>query len=87
VHTHGGATRVSAKPHHFLIGAALAALLLGLEESGEATHRNAHVTIHPVTFMSGAAMARRCQQQKSDVPRAPSCPKAKAETGVRPRSN
>jgi hypothetical protein len=80
--THGGATRASARPHHFLIGAALAALLLGLEESGEAAHRNAHVTMHPLTFI-----AQRLCEQKPDNPHTPSCGKTKAETGVRPRSN
>jgi hypothetical protein len=81
---HGGVTRVSARPHHFLIGAALAALLLGLEESGEATHHSAHVMMHPVVFISGTA--RRCLQ-KPDTPGAAPCAKTKAETGVRPRSN
>jgi hypothetical protein len=82
---HGGATRLSSKPHHFLIGAALAALLLGLEESGDATHRHAHATLHPVTLMSQTA--RHCRPPKADV-RAPSkCAKSKAESGVRPRSN
>jgi hypothetical protein len=81
---HGGATRVTARPHHFLIGAALAALLLGLEENGEATRRLAHVTMRPVTFMSG--VVRRCEA-KPETPHAPPCVKTKAETGVRPRSN
>lgn len=80
---HGGVSRTPTKPQHFLLGAALAALLLGLEESGEATHRHAHAMIHPVTFMS----AQRCREAKSDAPAVPPCTKTKAESGVRPRSN
>jgi hypothetical protein len=82
---HGGASHASAKPQHFLLGAALAALLLGLEESGEATHRNAHVSMHPVRFVSGGA--RRCQLQKPDASGRSLCPKSKTVSGVRPRSN
>jgi hypothetical protein len=82
---HGGASHASAKSQHFLLGAALAALLLGLEESGEATHRSAHVSMHPVRYTSGAA--RRCHVQKPDVSGTSPCPKKKAASGVRPKSN
>ena len=81
---HGGASRLSAKPHHFLIGAILAALLLGLEESGDAAHRSAHVAMHPVMLASRAV--RRCEQ-KPATPHTPACEKTEAESGVRPRSN
>lgn len=79
---HGGALHASAKPQHFLLGAALAALLLGLEEESDATHRNAHVMMHPVMFMP--EQAKRCTPEKSEARSTQSCKNTKAETGVRP---
>jgi hypothetical protein len=82
---HGGAWTASAKPQHLLLGAALAALLLGLEKESEGTHRNAHVMVHPAMFMSEPA--KRCAAEKSEAQSTQSCKNTKADIGVRPRSN
>jgi len=82
---HGGAWNASARTQHFLLGAVVAALLLGLEEESDATHRNAHVMVHPAMFMSEPV--RRCAVEKSAAQSLQSCKNTKADIGVRPRSN
>jgi hypothetical protein len=80
---HGGALHASARTQHFLIGAALAALLLGLEEESKSTHRNAHVAMHPAMFLQDTA--KRCGLEKAGAQSAQSCKNTPMESSVRPQ--
>ena len=82
---HGGAQRASVRPQHFLLGAALAALLLGLEEESESAQRNAHVMVQPATLM--LELAKRCGPEKSAAQSTQSCKNSNVQTGGSPRSN
>jgi len=82
---HGGAQRASVRPQQFLLGAALAALLLGLEEESESSQRNANVMVQPAMFTR--ELAKRCEREKSAAQSTQSCKNNNGQTGVRPRSN